>query len=70
MNAIATGVEAVRILAALEGPSVTSCFQCEQPLPVVSAHWVCARSDRGRVVALLPYCDACNRQQSVIPLGH
>jgi hypothetical protein len=60
-----TGAEGVPVVALLAGPPVAACFDCDKLVPVAVIHWRGELSDRGRVVALLPYCDAClNRRKA------
>jgi hypothetical protein len=61
MNAlkIVESAEGIPILARLGVPPVATCFDCDCPVPVASTHWCGELSERGRVVALLPYCEPC-----------
>jgi hypothetical protein len=52
---------AFEIETLLEGPPVTTCFQCDRTLPISCTRWHGEHSDQGCLVALFPYCESCLR---------
>jgi len=53
--------EGVPVVAKFGGPPVAACFDCDQAIPLGYISWYGELSEKGRVVALLPYCDRCRR---------
>jgi hypothetical protein len=49
----------VSVAARVPGPHVAACFTCDEVIPLEFVRWYGEPSARGRVLALLPYCDHC-----------